>query len=123
MTFAGNPLGYEFAGTAFLMMGLTAISGVIAVIGGASYLLITVGSVFFGKRIAAPDYRPVSVREGRAAPPVRQPVAAAITGHGNIGVGGFVAPGTFTLAMVFLVAFVLYYFVNWKYLSTVWPLS
>jgi hypothetical protein len=24
---------------------------------------------------------------------------------------------------VFLTAFVLYYFVNWKYLSTVWPLS
>jgi hypothetical protein len=28
---------------------------------------------------------------------------------------GFVAPGTFMLAMVFLVAFILYYFVNWKY--------
>jgi cytochrome c oxidase subunit I len=27
------------------------------------------------------------------------------------------------LAMVFLVAFILYYFVNWKYLSTVWPLQ
>ena len=27
------------------------------------------------------------------------------------------APGTFVLAMVFLVSFVLYYFVNWKYLS------
>ena len=27
------------------------------------------------------------------------------------------------LAMVFLTAFVLYYFVNWKYLSTVWPLK
>jgi len=25
--------------------------------------------------------------------------------------------------MVFLVAFVLYYFINWKYLSTVWPLK
>jgi len=24
---------------------------------------------------------------------------------------------------VFLVSFILYYFVNWKYLSTVWPLS
>ena len=35
---------------------------------------------------------------------------------------GMVAPGTFVLAMVFLVAFVLYYFINWKYLSTVWPL-
>ncbi|HET9750623.1 MAG TPA: cbb3-type cytochrome c oxidase subunit I [Casimicrobiaceae bacterium] len=123
MTFAGNPLGYEFAGTAYLMMGLTALSGLVAIVGGASYLLITVGSVFFGKKIVTPEFRPVSMREGAVARPVRQPVAAAITGHGNIGVAGFVAPGTFTLAMVFLIAFVLYYFVNWKYLSTVWPLS
>jgi cytochrome c oxidase subunit 1 len=36
---------------------------------------------------------------------------------------GFAAPGTFALAMVFLVAFALYYFVNWKYLSTLWLLS
>jgi cytochrome c oxidase subunit 1 len=123
MTFAGNPLGYEFAGTAYLMMGLTALSGLVAIVGGASYLLITVGSVFFGKKIVTPGFQTVSLREGAVARPVRQPVAAAITGHGNIGIAGFVAPGTFTLAMVFLVAFVLYYFVNWKYLSTVWPLS
>jgi cytochrome c oxidase subunit 1 len=123
MTFAGNPLGYEFAGTAYLMMGIMALSGLVAIVGGAAYLLITVGSVFLGKKIANPGYKPISVREGRAATPVRQPVAAAITGHGNIGIAGFVAPGTFTLAIVFLVAFVLYYFVNWKYLSTVWPLS
>ena len=123
MTFAGNPLGYEFAGTAYLMMGIMALSGLVAIVGGAAYLLITVGSVFFGKKIAGPDYRPVTVREGRVARPAAQPVAAAITGHGNIGIGGFVAPGTFTLALVFLVAFVLYYFVNWKYLSTVWPFS
>jgi cytochrome c oxidase subunit 1 len=25
--------------------------------------------------------------------------------------------------MVFLLAFVLYYFINWKYLSTLWGLS
>jgi cytochrome c oxidase subunit 1 len=123
MTFAGNPLGYEFAGTAYLMMGIMALSGLVAIVGGAAYLLITVGSVFLGKKIANPGYRTVTMREGRAARPARQPVAAAITGHGNIGIAGFVAPGTFTLAIVFLVAFVLYYFVNWKYLSTVWPLS
>ena len=104
------------------MLGLMAISALVAVAGGVIYLLITVGSVFFGRKIVTPDFRRVSVREGRAPPPMR-PVAAAITGHGNIGLGGFVAPGTYTLAMVFLVAFVLYYFVNWKYLSTVWPLS
>jgi cytochrome c oxidase subunit 1 len=38
-------------------------------------------------------------------------------------VGVLEAKGTFTLAMVFLAAFVLYYFINWKYLSEVWGLS
>src|SRR5574340_553177 len=123
ITFAGNALGYEFPGTAYLMMGIMALSGLVAVVGGIAYLLITVGSVFFGKRIGGSEFKVLTIREGRAAPPAPQPVAAAITGHGNIGIGGFVAPGTFTLALVFLTAFVLYYFVNWKYLSTLWPLS
>jgi cytochrome c oxidase subunit 1 len=43
-----------------------------------------------------------------------------VQGYGSI---GFAAPGTFALAMVFLAAFVLYYFINWKYLSQVWGLS
>jgi cytochrome c oxidase subunit 1 len=50
----------------------------------------------------------------RAAP------SAVAQSYGSI---GFAAPGTFVLAMVFLVAFVLYYFINWKYLSTLWVLS
>ena len=33
------------------------------------------------------------------------------------------APGTFVLAVFFLVTFVLYYFVNWKYLGQLWGLS
>jgi cytochrome c oxidase subunit 1 len=32
-------------------------------------------------------------------------------------------PGTVMLVGIFFVAFVLYYFVNWKYLSEIWPLS
>ena len=32
-------------------------------------------------------------------------------------------PGTMVLALIFLTAFILYYFVNWKYLSTLWGLS
>jgi cytochrome c oxidase subunit 1 len=120
MSFAGNPLGHEFPGTAYLMMGIMAISGIAAVLGGIMYLLITVGSVFLGKRIATPDFAPVSARAGAAPRPAPAPVAVS---HAGIGTAGFVAPGTFVLALVFLTAFVLYYFVNWKYLSTVWPLS
>ena len=121
MTMAGNLMPHEWPGTAYLMVGLMAVSGIVAVIGGAAYLLITVGSVFFGKRIETPGHRHLRLAEGRAAPAPLQPVAAAITGHGGTGIA--MAPGTFVLAMVLLVSFVLYYFVNWKYLSQVWPLS
>jgi cytochrome c oxidase subunit 1 len=122
ITMAGNLLPHEWPGAAYLMMGLTAIAGLAAIVGGVAYLLITVGSVFFGKRIETPGFKHVRAIEGVAPPPTR-PVAAAITGHGTLGIAGFVAPGTFVLAMVFLVSFMLYYFVNWKYLATVWPLS
>jgi cytochrome c oxidase subunit 1 len=122
MSFAGNALGYEFPGTAWLMMSLMAICGLAAIVGGIMYLLITVCSVFIGKKIQTPDFAHVRAKDGIA--PAPQPVAVAISAHGtNIGTAGFVAPGTFVLAMVFLISFVLYYFVNWKYLSTVWPLS
>ncbi len=122
ISFAGNALGYEFPGTAWLMMSLMAVCGLAAIVGGVMYLLITVGSVFLGKKIQTPGFGHVKARDGIA--PAPQPVAVAITAHGsNIGAAGFVAPGTFALASVFLVAFILYYFVNWKYLSTVWPLS
>jgi cytochrome c oxidase subunit 1 len=83
--------------------------------------VIAVGSIFFGKRIDAPAAKRVSVRDGMAPAPAA-PMPAVPPGHANVGIRGFVAPGTFAFAMVFLVSFVLYYFVNWKYLSTVWPL-
>jgi cytochrome c oxidase subunit 1 len=122
ITFAGNPLGFEFPGTAFLMMALMGIGGVLAVVGGAMYLLVTVGSVFFGKRIQTPGYQHVRARDGVAAP-AAAPIAQSLTGHGGAGTHAWSAPGTFSLALVFLVSFVLYYFINWKYLSTVWPLK
>lgn len=37
--------------------------------------------------------------------------------------GGFEAPGTFVLALVFLAVFVLVYIVNFKLLSNVWFLG
>ena len=50
----------------------------------------------------------------RAAPSV------AVQSYGS---AGFAAPGPFVIAMLFLVAFVLYYFINWKYLGQLWGLS
>lgn len=38
--------------------------------------------------------------------------------------GGFgMAPGTMVMALVFLAAFAVYYFTNWKLLSVVWQVG
>jgi cytochrome c oxidase subunit 1 len=113
ITFAGAALPYEFPGTAWLMLGIMGVSGLVAIVGGAAYIYLTVGSLLWGKRLEGGAY-------GAQGSVLRMPVASAITGHGH---AGFAAPGTFVFALVFLSAFVLYYFVNWKYLSTVWGLS
>jgi cytochrome c oxidase subunit 1 len=119
MGFAGNAFPYEFPGAAWLMMALGGITGLISIVGGGMYLLITVWSVFLGWKIETPGFQHVRARDGMA-PRVVPSGTPAIAGHGS---AGMIAPGTFVLALVFLVAFVLYYFVNWKYLSTVWPLK
>ncbi|MDH5205177.1 MAG: cbb3-type cytochrome c oxidase subunit I, partial [Hylemonella sp.] len=105
ITFAGASLPYEFAGTAWLMLAIMGVSGLIAIVGGAAYILITVGSLLFGKKLDVGTYSTQSTV-------LRMPTATALTSHGS---AGFAAPGTFVFAMVFLGAFVLYYFVNWKY--------
>ncbi len=113
ITFAGTALPYEFPGSAWLMLGIMGVSGLVAIAGGALYLYLTVGSLLWGRRLESGGY-------GTQRSVLKMPVATAITGHGH---AGFAAPGTFVFALVFLTAFVLYYFVNWKYLSTVWGLS
>ena len=51
MAMGGSPLAYEFPGAAYLMMGLVGIAGVVAIIGGALYIYITVGSLLWGKKL------------------------------------------------------------------------
>jgi len=114
MAFQGAALAYEWPGAAYLMMGLVGIGGVAAIVGGAIYIYVTVGSLLWGKRLESGSSSPKFTPVGRAAPTVTAQ---------SYGSAGFAAPGTFVLAMVFLIAFVLYYFINWKYLSTLWGLS
>jgi cytochrome c oxidase subunit 1 len=114
MAFSGAALAHEWPGAAYLMMGLVGLFGVVAIAGGAIYIYITVGSLLWGKKLDSGQPSPVFTPVPRAAPTL----AAQTTGS-----MGFAAPGTFVLAMVFLLAFVLYYFINWKYLSTLWGLS
>ena len=114
MSFSGAAMAYEWPGAAYLMMGLVGIAGISAIVGGGIYIYVTVGSLLWGKKL---EQGSVS-SQFTAIPPTAPTVVAQ-----SYGSAGFAAPGTFTLAMVFLVSFVLYYFINWKYLSQVWGLS
>jgi cytochrome c oxidase subunit 1 len=114
MAFSGAAMAYEWPGAAYLMMGLVGIGGIAAIVGGGLYIYITVGSLLWGKKLdkgaVSPRFTPI---------PPTAPTAAAQT----YGSSGLVAPGSFVLALVFLVAFVLYYFINWKYLAQLWGMS
>ena len=76
-----------------------------------------VGTVFFGKRAGE-----VSGWSLDRPDTLRGP-AEALTGHGSIGVKGFPAPGTFVLAGFLMLIFVVYYFINYGYLASVWKFS
>src|SRR3546814_2151864 len=49
MAFGRKALAYEWPGGAYLMMGLVGIAGVCAIVGGAIYTSITVGSLLWGQ--------------------------------------------------------------------------
>lgn len=119
ITFSDAILSFDYPPAAFLMMGLNGIFAILAAVGGALYVIVTVASVLWG--------RPVTEKNALAAlGPMPQRVAesggpAQVGKHGGEGLVHL--PGTYVLVGVFFVAFALYYFVNWKYLSELWPLS
>jgi len=112
MTFADAVLPFDFPAAAYMMMALNGIFAVIAALGGIMFVVVVVGSVFFGKKLAE-DEKP--------SYPEVPPESVAVSHYGSSET--LKIPGTIMLVSIFFVAFVLYYFVNWKYLSEVWPLS
>jgi cytochrome c oxidase subunit 1 len=129
MDFTGALVGFEYSGIAYTMMAVGSIGGLLAIVGGAAFLLVTVGSLLFGKKLEASAGilesfigKPLSASVYSTSRPETLPMAPRLTveGHGS---AGFEAPGTFALAMVLLISFVVYYFINWKYLASVWPMG
>lgn len=116
INFTDASMSYDFPGAAHLMLGLNGMAAILGSIGAVIFILNMVGTIMWGKKKV-----PAAASTEPADPIVDPKAAAVLQGHGST--GAMLVPGTFTLACVFLVAFVLYYFVNWKYLSGVWPLS
>ena len=111
ITFADAALSFDYPAAAFLMMGLNGMFAILASLGGVMFLAVAVGTVFFGRRIG--DNEAVEI-----APPGVAKTVASYGSEQEVKI-----PGTVILVAIFFTAFVLYYFVNWKYLAEVWPLS
>ena len=125
LAFTGAPFRPEFSPAVSLVMGVMALGGLIAIVGGAMYILTTVSSVFFGKRMAAHD--PGLGGAGRGLPPgiVNPPRPLREEDAGRLGPSGWLGrvPGTMILVLIFLAAFITYYFVNWALLSFLWEVG
>ncbi len=121
ITFTNAPFDVAYSPAVDLMIGVMAVGGLLAALGGGMYILVTVWSVFFGKPLGEDCTDAAlagSVPPGVYARPFLElpEEDVAVEVHGRLGT----MPGTMVLVLVFLAAFVLYYFANWKLLSFVW---
>ena len=116
-TFSGTDvsLAYGYPDAASLMMGLNGLSAILAATGGALYVVIVVASILFGKKVDA------SNAVAALGPMPKKVIRDAVSTYGNAGTWHL--PGTYVLVAIFFTVFVLYYFVNWKYLSALWPMQ
>ncbi len=113
IAFSDASMTFDYPPAAFMMMALNGISAIIASIGGVMFIVVIVCSILFGKKRdeAAIAANPVVFTGG----------GEAVAAYGDA--DSLKIPGTLVLVAVFFGAFVLYYFINWKYLSEIWPLS
>jgi len=101
---------FEFPPAAYLMMGLNGISAICAALGGIMFITVVVATILGGPRLDRPGAKLVFPLHDKARETVSQ--------YGSEGT--LKLPGTLILVGIFFACFVLYYFVNWKYLSELW---
>jgi len=116
ISFTSAPFSVEFPPAVDVFLGILALGGTLAFLGGLSYILVTVLSVFFGKPLTEE-----SIRSGLATVPqgvMNLPVQnrPEVKDHPK-------TPGTMVLVFVFLGVFIVYYFTNWKILSLLWKVG
>ena len=124
ISFAQAPFDVQFNPAVDLIIGVMALGGLLAALGGAIYIVVTVWSVFFGKPIEG-AVGPLAVPQGILHPPRHISTADEENARLHAPERGLLGatPGTLVLVLIFLAAFALYYFVNWKLLSVVWKVG
>jgi cytochrome c oxidase subunit I len=125
VTFANAPFDVEYHPAVNIMLGFVALGGITAAFSVLSYIGITVWSVLFGKPYGEPLARGAGIPNGLVNPPRHAPDVDARNAVLHGPERGYLGatPGTVILVFIFLAAFALYYFTNWKLLSFVWKIG
>jgi cytochrome c oxidase subunit 1 len=127
ITFSQAPYDVQFNPVVDLILAVMALGGLLAATGAFLFIAIAVKSVFFGEPLGTitRGVAMAGVPAGLTNPPVHAPdvdARNAALHRDSAGIMGPV-PGTLVLAFVFLGAFVVYFFVNWKVLSFLWRIG
>ena len=127
ITFSQAPFDVQFNPIVDLVLAVVALGGLLAATGAFVFIAIAVKSVFFGEPLGeiTRGVAMVGVPAGLTHPPVHAPdvdTRNSALHDASPGVMG-PAPGTIVLVFVFLAAFIVYFFVNWKILSFLWRIG
>ena len=99
-----------------VFLAMMGIGGIIAVVGGAMFVLVAVATVFVGQRTPRPAV-------GRIVPEAFSPYPVVAGGSGEAAASGehgrFEVPGTLVVSVVFLILFIFLYGFSWFELSRV----
>ena len=127
ISFSQAPYDVQFNPAVDLFLAMMGIGGVIAVTGALAFVAIAVKSVFFGTPVTDIPRGPniEGIPQGLTNPPVHAANVDELNEalHApSRGIAG-ATPGTLVLVGVFLLAFILYYFANWKLLTFLWKIG
>ncbi|MBI3568033.1 MAG: cbb3-type cytochrome c oxidase subunit I [Gemmatimonadetes bacterium] len=127
ISFSQAPFDVAFSPAVDLFLAVMGIGGILAVTGALSFIAIAVKSVFFGETVTefTRGVAMEGVPQGLTHPPVHPKNADELNEAMHAPARGIAGatPGTLVLVAVFLVAFMLYYFTNWKLLTFLWKIG
>ena len=127
ISFSQAPYDVQFNPAVDLFLAMMGIGGVIAVTGALSFIAIAVVSVFFGTKVSDIPRGPNidGIPPGLTNPPLHAANADELNEAMHAPARGIfgATPGTLVLVGVFLLAFILYYFANWKLLTFLWKIG
>jgi len=127
ISFSQAPYDVQFNPAVDVFLAMMGIGGIIAVTGALSFIAIAVVSVFFGKPVGeltrGADI--AGIPQGLTNPPAHAANVDELNEALHAPERGIfgATPGTLVLVGVFLVAFILYYFANWKLLTFLWKIG